>query len=502
MDSKSSTVTYLGSTAFWKVGRTAWCSDGLHAVVLFISKRNRDQQQIRVYHVASGRLTASLACVATPVVQRLMYLSENLSKEMHMSCKAQAVLVPESVQSVSLCRLPSLARLARIDAPKPSGKSTGLLRLGWADDGRCIVMVWQAKSWEVVVTVHSGLDGSLRRMLRLEPHDPDRPPETEGECMVLKAFTANPEYPVAAIAWLSGMDDIHVALIDLTCGTQKLLQRPREWSIRVEQTHANNGTRYNEDRGEDVDFAWSPGGRFLMVHETIDADYADNDDQNWVIFTSPSGEYLGPDCAAYHHDYEYDQAPIWCSHQPFCLVDNQGPASTVDLSPAPPKQMSLFASNSVTDSANCGECCFDVDPVSCAFVPGTGVMVHLEQSHGPSSIQVYHWEFDPSTGSRVCHDVTGFSPGRAAVQDLAWQPNLKSAAIYALAEQKERAGIHLIDARRHRRLTTWTSEGLASTLQASVSLDYPSLAWSQDGKQLAIATRSCTIILSFVPRSD
>ncbi len=497
MDSKSSTVTYLGSNTIWEVQWTAWCSDGLHALVLFTSMTNRHQQQFRVYHVASGRLTASLTCVATPIVQRIVYDVEAFPTGMYMSCKAQAILVPESLQAVSLCRLLSLTRLARLDAPELSGKPTSLLRMGWADHDHYIVMVWQAVSCEVVVTVHSGSDGSLHHMLFLKPHDPDRPPMTQGGGTVLKAFTPNPGYPVAAIAWLSGMDEIHVALIDLTCGTQQLLQRPPAWSFEMKHIHATNGTRYNEDQNEQMDFAWSPGGRFLMVHERMIAD--DDDDENWVIFTSPSGKFLGPDCAVYNR-YAYGQAPIWCSHEPFCPFGGHAGA-TLDWLTEPSTQLSLFVSNPDDNSADWfDESCFDVDPMLYAFVPGTQDMVHLKQAHG-SSNRVYHWVFDASTGSRVCHDVTGFSPGLGGLsaKELAWQPTLKSSAIYALAEQKENAGIHLIDARRHRRLVTWTSEGLSSTLQASVSLDFASLAWSQDGKQLAIVTFTCTIILSFVP---
>ncbi len=84
-----------------------------------------------------------------------------------------------------------------------------------------------------------------------------------------------------------------------------------------------------------------------------------------------------------------------------------------------------------------------------------------------------------------------------AVENMAWQPTLKSAATYILAERKENASLHLIDAKRHRRLITWTSEQMASMLQRPMSLGYASLAWSCDGNKLAVITRTGTAILSF-----
>ncbi len=77
--------------------------------------------------------------------------------EMHMPCKAQAVLVPEALHVVSLRRLPSFDSMARIAAPEFGGQPASLLCMGLADHGGLIVVVWEAADAEVGVTVHSAL---------------------------------------------------------------------------------------------------------------------------------------------------------------------------------------------------------------------------------------------------------------------------------------------------------------------------------------------------------
>ncbi len=438
-----------------------------------------ERQELRVCHVASGTVTASLECVGIPIIPKMAHSVPAFPMECYMPCNAQAVLIPESLQVVSLRRLPCLDSMAQIAAPEIGGQSASLLCMGWAGQDSLIVSVWEAADEEVVVTVHLALSGtSLQHMLRLKPHDPQDPIfNDEG---VLKAFAASPFDPIAAIAWQSGGSDIHVALLDLTCGTQKILQRPA--------SHHTQGNCYNESQDEELELAWSPGGKYLMVHETSDAD---GECQDWAIFTSPAGMFVGPN-DSFHN---YDEPPIWSSHHPFCLIGDTWYAAIIamDLSIVPPRQLPYLNSSSSSPYED-----FGFDPACSAFVPGTRNLVIFRPQGHQHPIQ--HWTFDSSLGSSACHDVPGFDKelaGAFAVENMAWQPIIKSAAIYALAERKQNGSLHLIDAQRHQRLITWTSDKMTSMLQEPMSMENASLAWSHDGNQLAIISRTGTAILSF-----
>ena len=88
-------------------------------------------------------------------------------------------------------------------------------------------------------------------------------------------------------------------------------------------------------------------------------------------------------------------------------------------------------------------------------------------------------------------------PGKLSSRKMAWHPTLKKSVIYAVAEDRECTAVHLIDAQRHRRLITWSSQDLASMLQVSAYKGNPHIAWHPDGTKLAIANSTGTVILSF-----
>ncbi len=496
LNAKTLAVTILAPTD-WTLQWIRWCSDGLHAVML-LTENPQTKQQMRVCHVASGTVTASSECVGIPTIPKLRDSEEagRVETDMYMPCKAQAVLVPESLQVVALRRLPSLDSMAQIAAPAFGGRPASLLSMGWADQDSLIVLVWEAADAEVVVTVHLAHSGaSLQHMLHLTPHDPRHPAFNDEN--VLKAFAASPDDPIAAIAWHSGGSDIHVALLDLTCSTQTNLQRPL--------THHTPGTCYNEKSDEEMELAWSPGGRYLMVHETADADAdadadsdgdADADAHDWAIFTSPAGVFLGPEYGCHN----YDDPPMWSSDliHPFCLVGNGLGAAknAMDLLIVPPLQLSDLNSSRSGPYYLPEYCGFH--PAFTAFVPGTRDLVVLRTGVYQPPIQ--HWTFDSSTASSLSHHVLGLTPDYAAgfaVENMAWQPSIKSAAMYAVAETRGRC-LHLIDAQRHRRLITWTPDKMASMLQEPMSMDQASLAWSHDGKQLAVVSKRGTAILTFM----
>ncbi len=477
MDSKTLAVTTLAAEG--KLQWVAWCHDGEHAVLLLSFDRpfGEPQQQLRTCHVASGTLVASLACFPIPTMGH--------GDDTYVSLEAKAALLPETLQIVSICRLPGLNKIAQITAPEQAAESASLLCMGWADHGRLIVALWQATDSEIVVTVHSGSDGLLLHMLQYiaspyhasqfsNPHD----------ARMFRAFAANHHEAAAAIAWRKDSFTIGVALIDLTSGTQKLLERPwdddtYDWNVKL-----------------DMSLGWSPRGQYLMVAAVLGALDPDTAYHDWAIFANPSGELRqGPN--AYHSS---QQPPVWSQQHPFCQVcdDHGQDVYALDVSTKPAKQLSYFVRESpLTRQFPC----FNVDfhTERCLFVPGTRDAITFEEDYGPKSA-VCHWVFKPDLGRAEPHDVPGFSPelaGSFTAQCVAWQPTVKSAAIYALAEQKANAAIHLIDARRHCRLTTWTSRKLAHIFQEPINLDHASLAWSRDGKQLAINTHSGTAILSF-----
>ena len=128
-----------------RVEWAVWCADGLHALMLVTPDVHRQAQQMRVWHVTSGTLTASLGCCRIPTVFRTVDSEEPCPMDMYVSCKRQTVLIPESLAAVSLCKFPGLARVAQFDSPVVGGEAATLVSLGWAHHGCLIVMVWEAR---------------------------------------------------------------------------------------------------------------------------------------------------------------------------------------------------------------------------------------------------------------------------------------------------------------------------------------------------------------------
>ncbi len=366
--------------------------------------------------------------------------------------------------------------------------------MDWADHGRLAVAIWQATDAEIVVTVHSGSDGTLLHMLQCtalpyyeseHSNSEDADPQDVG---VFRAFAANHHNPAAAIAWRKDSATICVALVDLTSGTKMLLQRL--WN----DSYSHDSYDWNTD--EDLSLGWSPGGQYLMVTTITQGHGPNNPYYAWDIFDNPSGQTRQGSTAC----HSCHQPPVWSHDHPFCLVcDDMGQSVyALDVSTNPAEEFTYFIRESrLTKMFPC----FNVDfhPERCLFVPGTRDAITFEKEHSPNSA-ICHWVFRPDLGRAELHDVPGFSPelaGSFTARSVAWQPTVKLAAIYALAAQKANAAIHLIDAGRHCRLASWTSEKLARVLQGPINLDYASLAWSCDGKQLAILTHSGTAILWF-----
>ncbi len=166
--------------------------------------------------------------------------------------------------------------------------------------------------------------------------------------------------------------------------------------------------------------------------------------RNGPFLPAKLGCFIGPESGVHH----YIVPPMWSSDllHPFCLIgDGLGVAiNAMDLSIVPPRQLSYLNLNS-----------------SRSWVPmqTSALIQHLHLSLGRviwssfrtiiNIVQFSIGLFDSSKGSSVCHDVLGFNKdlaGAFAVENMAWQPTIKSAPIYALAEKRQNGALHLIDA--------------------------------------------------------
>ena len=197
-----------------------------------------------------------------------------------------------------------------------------------------------------------------------------------------------------------------------------------------------------------------------------------------------------------------DCPPFWSSSGALCLLENimgtHAPHSTGNP-PLDPHNL-----NWDPHVAN-----MTFHPACCAFAPGMQTLImfdrrwYIEQCT-PGSTLVNHRVYDASTKSSV-RQVPGFTSGLAGslqADGIAWHPTLKPAALYALAERRVNAAVHLIGARRHCRLITWTCKDLEGILQKPFCSNNLLAAWSPDtpdidGMKLAVANKAGTVILTF-----
>ena len=132
--------------------------------------------------------------------------------------------------------------------------------------------------------------------------------------------------------------------------------------------------------------------------------------------------------------------------------------------------------------------------------PGGEVLVRLPNaSHDEAWREPKHLEIAETT-ARSAKEICGFEgpPLVGWRNHVAWHPTMvKSSTIYALAAGQDEYDVHLIDAKLHKRLMTWTSKYLVSILENFSMEDPPELAWSTDGTKLAIVSATGTIVLPF-----
>ena len=445
-----------------------WCADGIHAVLLQLTDNGEDtwQEQIMVYEVASGRLTGSQACDG-----RLYQEDGEAFPKRYVPSGAHVVLIPETSHAVSLCRLPCLQQIAQLAGPVVAGEPAHLFSMGWADQGRLIAILWLTSAMDMAVTVHSSTDGQLLRTLHPKQCTVQAPSDGFSE---FQAFGVCPDQPAAAVAWKVDAFNF-VYLLSLDTGMCTALKRP--------SVHAP-GDSYCAKSAQWYKFLWAPHGRHLMVHETGAHDQI----PNWAIFATTSGEWDENGDSPHSHAHP----PVWSSDGTLCVFGL--PPTALDLSTNPPVEALYFGTSGIEGPDF-------PDLRKCAVVPGTKNVVYIMEEGVVDPI-ISHWEYNPSTGSSLRHVVRGF---RGSLRDklckggMAWHPTLKALAapLYALAERTEKAAVHLVDAHRHRRLMTLTSKELAATLQKRSSKGPPSIAWSPNGKMLAIVNSTGTVIVSF-----
>ena len=455
----------------------AWCGYGIHAVLLQITAfgGGTRQQQISVYHVASGTATRSRACFFLPDVDGP---DGEASTERYVTSGANAALVPASSRGVILCRLPGLEQVAHLVSPVVAGVPTTLVSMGWAAQGCLIAIAWLTSAKGMAVTVHSGSDGQLLHTLHPKPRTLR---ELRWGVIRFQAFGLCPDQPAAAVAWTINAHSF-VYLLSLTRATCTPLKRP---------TVNASGHCYCAKSAKWYDFHWAPRGRHLMVHEIAGLTF---ETQDWAMFATASGEW----CGLPSNPHRVDDPPVWSSDGTLCLLGKG--ASVLDLSANPPVELFHFG------------CLPEVQdipkPDRCAFVPGTKHLVQfMVDLHADCSRSCWvwdpidHWVYNASTRRSMRHTVPGLrgNPDKLLKSDMAWHSTLKApaASLYAVAERSRKAAVHLIDAGRHERLVTWTSGDLAAILQEPSSLGAPCIAWSPCGQMLAIVNCTGTVIISF-----
>ena len=431
-------------------------------------REGRVTMQISVCDVASGRLTESRRCQVMPM--RGVLDAED-TWTMLVSSTAHAVLVPESQQAVSLCQLPSLDVVAQLVGPAVAGAPATLVSVAWAAHGSLVAILWHAADLNVTLTVHSGFDGTLLRTLWLGQHAP----EMKDSFHTLAACSSQ---PFAAVIW-SSQELIHVVLMDLATGTHRFLRRPAADSPG--DSYSKKGMEH-----EEYEIYWAPQGQHLVVSKTLFHTEHPTLQVDCSIFAAPSGEWRG--LMSQHGYISPNAAPIWSSQGNLCLGGDQ--ATLLDLSAKAPVKLQLFNA-----PANDSPTRFSRN--QWAFAPGAQHLVQFEYRSGISPIT--HWVYAASAKTCVRHEVLGISQKPFCHRRTVWHPTFKRRPIYAcaVADPERSCAVYLIDAARHRLLTTWTPQQLAGMLQSSVPQGPPSLAWSADGKKLAIANRFGTIILNF-----
>ena len=226
-------MTSLASDVRW----AEWCSDGLHAIVLL-------PQQMAVVLVPSGRLVASHDFID-------IFRDQRRCSKKYVSLEAQAVLVPMSLDVVSLRTLPSLQERAQLSDPTPEGARSTLSEMGWADHGSLVVVAWwvHGSPTAMTVSVHSSCDGVCCQSVPLDCIEPPvNPADNDSWSMGSLIFSACPDQALAAVASsASGW----IVLLDLATGAKKLVR---------ERDHVT------------CHLYWAPYGRHLMLQEIYDHD--------------------------------------------------------------------------------------------------------------------------------------------------------------------------------------------------------------------------------------
>ncbi len=402
------------------------------------------------------------------------------SAGMWVSCKADSVLVPVSLQSVSLCRVPSLDLVAQLDAPMPAGNPAAICSMGWAAHGSLVAIAWQAHQ-EILVTIHSGSDGRLHRTVRVESYIPaELNPSTRRDFFHDSAACS--DQPAAAVAWQNANVN-HVAIISLATGTQTI--------VEPSVPKRSNGFAADSYRGCE-ELAWAPKGDFLMIYDAV---HWKGERHLWGIYAASSGAR----CKLSGETQVFPAPPLWSSLGNYCLMaDNTGCVFPYAPSVSGKLSLDLHQISRNPDGATYVYLNSALDNFK--FVPGARDVVDVDAKDVFDG-RINHWVYNAVTRSSTQHVVSEFdlkTRGALSADSIAWHPTLKAAKIYALLVDRPTAAVHLIDMRRHCRPVTWTSEELAYILlKGSLTSVRPSIAWSPDGRQLAVVNSFGAVILDF-----
>ena len=82
---------------------------------------------------------------------------------------------------------------------------------------------------------------------------------------------------------------------------------------------------------------------------------------------------------------------------------------------------------------------------------------------------------------------------------IVWHPSPQTAHVYAIITIS--GSLHLVDAKQHRSLRSWSQVELLGTAQRNFS-DSWELSWSPDGTQLLVLGHEPISLLTFSPAPD
>ena len=411
----------------------SWCCKGTH--LLSSEDVGNERLAIRVVHASTGHL------IAGPISCQIYRCTQSPTD--YLSPDGCAIALPGPMRTVDLCTLPSLEPRASLGRPRPqipAPSEPAPLWVGWTAQDLVITVWGLGHNWTLLqLTVHASSNGALVHSIELAL-DGTEDPEAD-----------------AVIQISSGQSFVSFTGLE-PCGTTLLLDAAagivhRVAAGRMTPSWAPNG-----------DLMFLPGhpGKIVVASSGL------------VAAEVPSTRHLSG-----HH------LVLWSPGSDLCLL-----RGTMQLiNPTSPTGQQVQC---VLDTADQG----DMTPISMSFSPCGGVLVSCLKGKAarplwvknlPENSCMKHWVLDPDSQGSSSGILR--APGTWDGHRLAWHPALRR-CLYAKVQQ---GSVHLIDARRHRIVCTWTGPCLGQGFGAAEDL-----CWSPDGSCLYVTSRGAIARIDFL----